>query len=301
MAKLIIFDDSVRGVDLPDRAVIVGRSLKADIPIHDRLLSRKHCSLLREGNGYRLLDLKSANGTFVNGVRVDKADLEYDDVIEVGHTVMVLLESDTWERGEGLAKLRNPLKAQELTQRIRLGAQRRADGREPRAVDGAAHAGIAGRPGPAREGESASRGERDPLGPDGLPWTGDLVRELGLTSEFLEGFVLNRVASLLVRRTPELRECLSDAMDRVLTPESFEGGFERFRSLLREAIHDSLREAGLSSTGRTASDTGRRNEARAATELAPDDADTPEPTPREEPRVLTDQTSSPAEDERLEA
>ena len=91
MAKLIIFDDSVRGVDLPDRAVIVGRSLKADIPIRDRLLSRKHCTLISEGSGYRLLDLKSANGSFVNGVRVVKVDLECDDVIELGNTVMVLL------------------------------------------------------------------------------------------------------------------------------------------------------------------------------------------------------------------
>ena len=63
MARLIIFDDTVRGVDLPDRAVIVGRSLKVDIPIHDRLLSRKHCTLVPEGKGYRFLDLKSANGS----------------------------------------------------------------------------------------------------------------------------------------------------------------------------------------------------------------------------------------------
>ncbi len=278
MARLIIFDDSVRGVDLPDRAVIVGRSLKADIPIHDRLLSRKHCTLMREGRSYRLLDLRSANGSFVNGVRVEKADLEYDDVIEIGSTVMVLLESDTWERGEGLARLRNPLKAQELIQRLRRHASSGLDGREDGHGDGAARAGAENR----RGGVGALR-DREPFERES-PWTTDVLREVGLAPELLEEFLMSRIVALLVRRTPELRECLSDAMERVLTPESFHGGFERFRLLVGEAIRTSLEEAGLArsaSAGGTAS---------------LDEPDPAEPTPRGEPRVVTDHAAAGSED-----
>ena len=69
-------------------------------------------------SGFSIVDLKSQNGTFVNGERIDKADLEYDDVIEIGETVMVILDTDSWNRGEGLTRLRNPVKAQEQIQKI---------------------------------------------------------------------------------------------------------------------------------------------------------------------------------------
>ena len=118
MARLVIFDDRVRGVDLPVEPLIIGRSRKSDIPIHDQLLSRKHCAIIPSGSVYRLVDLKSSYGTDLNGARVDRVELSYDDVIEIGKTVMVFLDTEVWSRGEGLARLRNPLKAQELIQRV---------------------------------------------------------------------------------------------------------------------------------------------------------------------------------------
>ena len=118
MARLMIFDDRVRGLDLPGHAIIVGRSKRVDVPISDRILSRKHCSIIPVESVCTIVDLKSQNGTFVNGSRIDKAELEYDDVIEIGETVIVILDTDSWERGEGLTRLRNPVKAQDLIQRI---------------------------------------------------------------------------------------------------------------------------------------------------------------------------------------
>ena len=118
MARLMIFDDRVRGLDLPEHAIIVGRSKRVDVPISDRILSRKHCSIIPMESGCSIVDLKSQNGTFVNGSMIDKAELEYDDVIEIGETVIVILDTDSWERGEGLTRLRNPVKAQDLIQRI---------------------------------------------------------------------------------------------------------------------------------------------------------------------------------------
>ena len=114
----MIFDELMRGVDLPGHAIIIGRSKRVDLPITDRILSRKHCSIVPMDSGFSIVDLKSQNGTFVNGERIDKADLQYDDVIEIGETVMVILDTDSWNRGEGLTRLRNPVKAQELIQKI---------------------------------------------------------------------------------------------------------------------------------------------------------------------------------------
>jgi pSer/pThr/pTyr-binding forkhead associated (FHA) protein len=124
VARLIIFDDHVRGVDLPNSPVIIGRSRKSDVPIHDDILSRKHCALLPDGAGYRLVDLGSANGTFVNGERIEKADLSFDDIVEIGNTVLVFLDTEVWKPGEGLARLRHPVKAQELVHRLKAHVER---------------------------------------------------------------------------------------------------------------------------------------------------------------------------------
>ena len=119
MARLVIFDEAVRGVDLPPHPVILGRSRKADIPIHDHLLSRKHCTIVPDRAGLHLVDLKSSNGTFLNGNRIERVKVKSEDVIEIGNTVMVLLESATWRRGKNLPRLRNPAKAKELIQTLR--------------------------------------------------------------------------------------------------------------------------------------------------------------------------------------
>ena len=57
MARLMIFDDCVRGLDLPEHAIIVGRSKRVDVPIRDRILSRKHCSIIPMESGFSLVDL----------------------------------------------------------------------------------------------------------------------------------------------------------------------------------------------------------------------------------------------------
>ena len=94
MARLVIVDDCVRAVDLPDHAVIVGRSQKVDVPIRDPLLPRKHLTIspvsedVTDSNGsrFRLMDLKSANGTFVNGqpLAADPAQIGPGDNLVIG-------------------------------------------------------------------------------------------------------------------------------------------------------------------------------------------------------------------------
>ena len=69
----------------------LGRSSSNDIQIPDEELSRNHCLFeLTEGDGIRVTDLASANGTIVNGTELknDPATLKPGDVIEVGQTVI---------------------------------------------------------------------------------------------------------------------------------------------------------------------------------------------------------------------
>jgi hypothetical protein len=62
----------------------IGRSLSADVRIEYQGVSRRHAIVVRRRDGVRLLDDRSANGTFVNGRRVTAAELSDGDVIALG-------------------------------------------------------------------------------------------------------------------------------------------------------------------------------------------------------------------------
>jgi pSer/pThr/pTyr-binding forkhead associated (FHA) protein len=197
MARLVIFDDRVRGLELPNRPIFIGRSKKNDLPLSDGLLSRKHCSIVPVGRSYRLLDLKSSNGTYLNGKRIERTDLAVDDIIEIGRTVMVFLEDGVWSRGEGLAELRNPLKAQELIARIKLHHRsRKGDSKIPQMSLGEARSD----PGSVRSARKARKAARAPaaVDPSAFP---DFPQAL-------EDFIVQRAVLILSRSSPHLRQVI---------------------------------------------------------------------------------------------
>jgi pSer/pThr/pTyr-binding forkhead associated (FHA) protein len=60
----------------------IGRDAKNDIVVDDLLVSRFHAELRARSDGlHELIDLGSANGTFVNGRSVDRAIVEELDVV----------------------------------------------------------------------------------------------------------------------------------------------------------------------------------------------------------------------------
>ena len=118
---LAIFDDTLRRVPIGEGTLILGRSRDVHLRIHDHLLSRKHCAITRSGETAILSDLNSSNGTYVNGEKIGTRTLQVDDIIEFGKTVLVMFDGEGWNRGDGLMNLRNPVKAQELVQRLREG------------------------------------------------------------------------------------------------------------------------------------------------------------------------------------
>jgi len=75
VVKRVVFDKDV---------ISIGRSRDNDIVIENLAVSRNHARIRRENNSFILRDLNSANGTFVNGVRVTKTELFNDDVITIG-------------------------------------------------------------------------------------------------------------------------------------------------------------------------------------------------------------------------
>jgi serine phosphatase RsbU (regulator of sigma subunit) len=76
-------------------AISIGRASDCSIPIKDRYLSRKHAEIIAAGNAWILKDLGSANGTYLNGSRVERDEqLKTGDRIRLGDTEIVFETSD---------------------------------------------------------------------------------------------------------------------------------------------------------------------------------------------------------------
>lgn len=69
-------------------SVRIGRGLGADLRLDEASVSRRHAILVPHGDGTRILDDRSSNGTLVNGRRVQQADLASGDVIVLGRVVL---------------------------------------------------------------------------------------------------------------------------------------------------------------------------------------------------------------------
>ena len=79
-------------IPLADGVMHVGRGLSAELRLDDNSVSRRHAILVPRPAGARILDDRSANGTFVNGRRVQQAELRGGDVIVLGRVVLRFLE-----------------------------------------------------------------------------------------------------------------------------------------------------------------------------------------------------------------
>ncbi len=77
-------------MELSGRRVRIGSAPTNDLVLDDRLVSRFHCSLIADDTGFRLLDERSANGTFVNGVQVRDGYLPDGARVQLGETLVVV-------------------------------------------------------------------------------------------------------------------------------------------------------------------------------------------------------------------
>jgi pSer/pThr/pTyr-binding forkhead associated (FHA) protein len=68
--------------------IVIGRGAKAEVQVQGDGISRMHARLARDGRGaVTVLDLGSANGTFVNDERVDFVALQSGDRLRIGREV----------------------------------------------------------------------------------------------------------------------------------------------------------------------------------------------------------------------
>jgi two-component system, cell cycle response regulator len=66
----------------------IGRSAQSDIALGDPGVSRNHARVLREGDDFIVEDLRSTNGTEVNGQPVRRRRLADGDVIKLASSTL---------------------------------------------------------------------------------------------------------------------------------------------------------------------------------------------------------------------
>jgi pSer/pThr/pTyr-binding forkhead associated (FHA) protein len=71
-------------IDVTRPEAVVGRHSEADVRLHLPDVSRRHCRLVFANGQWRVFDLHSLNGLFVNDRQVDQATLHHHDLVRIG-------------------------------------------------------------------------------------------------------------------------------------------------------------------------------------------------------------------------
>lgn len=89
MKPILEFGDGTASLgfyEIADSEIAIGRSQKCHVVLEDKRSSRKHALILQRGERFLLKDLGSANGTLLNGEKVQEQELHSGDVIRIGDT-----------------------------------------------------------------------------------------------------------------------------------------------------------------------------------------------------------------------
>lgn len=81
-----------RTIDIARDSFTIGRKPDSDLPIDDHTVSSRHAKITRVQAVYFLEDLKSTNGTSLNGKPIDRAQLHDADVVTIGQHRIIFQE-----------------------------------------------------------------------------------------------------------------------------------------------------------------------------------------------------------------
>lgn len=98
-----------------DREISIGRSSDTDMILVEDMVSRKHAKISILDDQIIIQDLKSTNGSFVNGEKISKTNLHEGDRILIGTSILKLVTLQRGKQTDYLAENRKLKKIMEQT------------------------------------------------------------------------------------------------------------------------------------------------------------------------------------------
>ena len=89
---------TLQKIEFEGSRLLIGRSVHNDVSINSRFISRHHTLLVRNGASTLLMDLNSANGTYVNSWRVSNQVLQHNDIITIGEHGLKFVDAAARDR-----------------------------------------------------------------------------------------------------------------------------------------------------------------------------------------------------------
>ena len=111
MASIVVANGTQEGLFLPlgRKVSVIGRDEALPLQIEDDRVSRKHLQIRFEAsdNSYRALDMKSANGVYVNGRKImNETSLVDGDEVTIGDTKLVFVMQDPTDKANALTVIK---------------------------------------------------------------------------------------------------------------------------------------------------------------------------------------------------
>lgn len=92
-----------RSFPLSGQRIVLGRAESCDVVLSDSSVSSEHARLSLDADGWRVVNLLSTNGTFVNDKRVSNDVLKHGDRLRLGRVEFVFQEPDRASGSESVS------------------------------------------------------------------------------------------------------------------------------------------------------------------------------------------------------
>jgi pSer/pThr/pTyr-binding forkhead associated (FHA) protein len=112
MLKILLkFNDKLlKTIETKKQELVIGRNPGSDIVIDNLGVSDQHARIVEQSGQYKIEDLDSTNGTFLNGKKIANAVLEQNSEILIGKHSLIIEEI----RANGPGKLSKTEKTMKL-------------------------------------------------------------------------------------------------------------------------------------------------------------------------------------------
>jgi transcriptional regulator with GAF, ATPase, and Fis domain len=101
--RLVAINGSKKGTTFPltVKETTIGRESLSVVPLNHASVSRRHCVIERDDDNFKIRDLGSSNGTFVNGQPIQEKVLSHADQLRIGSIALLFLVQETEETTSG--------------------------------------------------------------------------------------------------------------------------------------------------------------------------------------------------------